>query len=239
MRRPRKVTFDGVTRLIVTPAKKKSERSIINTATRSDPDKQSIATPWEFIHALEERFGAPVDFDLAADRSNAKAQWFFDSALNALDQNWGANLGLLLGKEAPAQLAFLNPPFAFILPWSRKLAACRWLRRWTVMLVPASYSSDWFIELKGHCQVDAIPRIRFEGADGIYPKDLALFVAGFGVTGGGSYWDWRVDYWRRCQRLGRSCTIGGEPWPKPNSRLPLSFDSLPDYGRTTLVGTTR
>lgn len=188
----------------------KKSKSIINTATRGDEDKQRIATPWPFIHALEQRFGVPVDFDLAAEPGNSKAEHYFTAENNALKQPWDRldqwctdpNRHLV---THPVRLAFLNPPFAHIKPWAlgpkdnpaAGMLACRWLPRWTVMLVPASYSTDWFLELKGKVQRNAIPRMQFEGADQVYPKDLVLIVAGFGVVGDG-YWDWRVSYLQWC-----------------------------------------
>jgi phage N-6-adenine-methyltransferase len=172
-----------------------SKRSIINTATRGDHAKQSIATPWAFIHALGQRFGVPVDFDLAASKDNAKAYHWFGIEDDSLKQDWSA---LVTTKKRPVRLAYVNPPFGHIKPWARKVADCRWLTRWTVMLVPASYSTDWLLELNGKVQVDAIPRIQFEGATHLYPKDLCLVVAGFGVVGSG-YWDWRASYLQSCR----------------------------------------
>lgn len=174
-------------------AKKKS-KSIINTATRGDEDKQAIATPWAFIHALEQRFGVPVDFDLAAADDTKKvgtSAWFGPGSAfgeDALVADW------LL---PDTKLAYLNPPYANIGPWARKVVDCRWLKRFTVMLVPASYSTDWFLQLDGKVVRDAIPRIQFEGATHLYPKDLTLVVAGFGLVGAG-YWDWRVSYLQYC-----------------------------------------
>jgi phage N-6-adenine-methyltransferase len=175
-----------------------TKRSIINTATRGDQAKQSIATPWAFIHALEQRFGVPVDFDLAASAENAKAPDLFTMANDALKQSWER---LRIGPDRSrrfAKLAYCNPPYANIKPWARKVAECRWLTRWTVMLVPSSYSTDWFLELEGKASIDAIPRIQFEGATHLYPKDLCVVVAGFGVTGRG-YWDWRASYMQWCR----------------------------------------
>ncbi len=215
-------------------------RSIINTATRGDAEKQRIATPRAFIHALEQRFGVPVDFDLAADSGNAKATSFFDLETNALKQDW-SNLNAtvpvagILGARTrgqDAKLAFLNPPYAHIKPWAlgprgnaaAGMMACRWLTRWTVMLVPSSHSTDWFLELRGKVQIDAIPRIQFEGATHLYPKDLCLVVAGFGVCGDG-YWDWRASYLQWCRERRQA------PDPvhlKGLKRFPEA-DVLPDY----------
>lgn len=222
--------------------KAKPKKSIINTATRGDPDKQRIATPWEFIHALEWRFGTPVDFDLAADEQNTKAPFlrYFTEKQNALsiEVSWGESLGRGLGGDGPSKLAFLNPPFGNIRPWATKFAECRWLRRWTVMLAPASFSTGWFRALEGKVARDAITRIQFEGSPTVFPKDLALFVAGFGVTGGGS-WDWRVDYWRysKLKSLDAypgepfACMIGGKPFPGPREAFP-SYDFHPDFDWT-------
>ncbi len=220
----------------VEAAKAKPPKSIINTATRGDEEKQRIATPWPFIHALEQRFGVPVDFDLAAEEDTSKAGCFyFDEEADALKQDWSDLV--LGGKPRPlrSKLAYLNPPFANISPWAlgpkdnsaAGLASCRWLKRWTVMLVPASYSTDWFLELRGLVLLDAIPRIMFEGATWLYPKDLVLCVAGFGVTGMG-YWDWRVSYWQYCLERGL------EPEPrhlKGIRRLPIA-PVLPDLNWT-------
>ncbi len=201
----------------------RAKKSIINTATRGDEDKQRIATPWAFIHALEQRFGIPVDFDLAADEDNRKAVAYWSESDNALapSSDWS-----LVGGGS-LRLVFLNPPFANIKPWSLKLAECRWLPRWTVMLVPASYSTDWFLELRGKVLLDAVPRIQFEGAPTLYPKDLVLCVAGFGVTGMG-YWDWRASYLQRCRAHGQ------EPDPvhlKGLKRFPVD-PVLPDFNWT-------
>ncbi len=215
-----------------------ARKSIINTATRGDEEKQAIATPWAFIHALEQRFGVPVDFDLAADPNTAKASAWFGEQRNqpfvdSLESDWSTLVTIANRDEpgvtrfAPAKLAYLNPPFAHIKPWAHKVVDCRWLTRWTVMLVPASYSTDWFIELRGKVVQDAIPRIQFESASHLYPKDLSLIVAGFGMVGAG-YWDWRASYVQYC--TARSI----EPDPvhlKGVARFPVE-PVLPDFNWT-------
>ncbi|UOF77284.1 DNA N-6-adenine-methyltransferase [Caudoviricetes sp.] len=210
-----------------------SKRSIINTATRGDEAKQSIATPWALIHALERRFGVPVDFDLCATDDNKKVRtsaWFGPGSAvgdNALMQDW-SSLGA-------TKLAFANVPFGHIKPWAlgprfntkAGLLACRWLPRWTVMLAPASHSTDWFLELKGKVQIDAIPRLQFETQTHLFPKDLAIFVAGFGVSGSG-YWDWRASYLQHC----RERDVTPDPvHMKGLKRFPEAA-VLPDYSWT-------
>jgi phage N-6-adenine-methyltransferase len=203
----------------------KPKRSIINTNSRGDAKKQSIATPWAFIHALEQRFGVQVDFDLAASKKNAKAAHFWSAEEDAL--SGACRWDCLEVSKGKARLAYCNPPYAHIKPWARKVADCRWLSRWTTMLVPSSYATDWFLELRGKALIDAIPRIQFEGATHLYPKDLCLVVAGFGVTGNG-YWDWRASYLQWCRARG----VAPEPQHlKGLKRFPVG-DVLPDYSWT-------
>jgi DNA N-6-adenine-methyltransferase (Dam) len=229
----RQFDADAAVEAIRRDARLAKGKSIINTATRGDEDKQRIATPWPFIRALEQRFGTPVDFDLAAEPGNVKSftHRCFTSEEDALKQDWSDLLVIdnpgFHERDRQARLAYLNPPFAHIKPWARKLADCRWLTRWTVMLVPASYSTDWFLELRGKVLLDAIPRIVFEGSQLLYPKDLVLCVAGFGVTGMG-YWDWRASYLQDCTERAL------EPDPlhlKGLKRFPVT-PVFPDYDWT-------
>lgn len=216
-----------------------TKRSIINTATRGDEAKQSIATPRAFIVALEQRFGSPVDFDLAATAENAKAPAYFTKEDDSLKRDWSRLVATKTRggatKQVRARLAFLNPPFGNIKPWAlgpkdnpaAGMLACRWLPRWTVMLVPSSHSTDWFLELRGKVQIDAIPRIQFEAATHLYPKDLCLVVAGFGVTGSG-YWDWRASYLQWCRAHKQTPEVAHM---KGLKRFP-SGGVLPDYAWT-------
>lgn len=147
----------------------------------SNPDGQGWRTPPEFLSAVRERFGEIV-FDLAATPGHEVAPAYYSPEQNSLNQDW-INL--------PGPVVFLNPPFANIRPWARKLSECRELRRWTLMLVPASMGSLWWATYVLHqCYAFGIPRIKFVGAESLYPKDLALICAGYGVSGA-SYWDWR------------------------------------------------
>jgi phage N-6-adenine-methyltransferase len=144
--------------------------------------KQDYGTPKPFLAAVAHRFG-PIDFDLAATSDNAVADRWYAPDVDSLRADW-----TLTG----VRVAFLNPPFADIRPWAAKLESVRHIPRWTIMLVPASMGSAWWADhILGKCQADGIPRMEFVGADGLYPKDLAVLCAGFSVAGSG-YWDWRV-----------------------------------------------
>lgn len=144
--------------------------------------KQDYGSPKPFLAAVCQRFGT-IDFDLAARADNAVCERFYSPEEDSLKQDW-----TLPG----VRVAFLNPPFADIRPWAAKLESARHLPRWTIMLVPASMGSAWWADhILGKCQADGIPRMAFTGADGLYPKDLAVLCAGFSVAGSG-YWDWRA-----------------------------------------------
>jgi hypothetical protein len=61
------------------------------------------------------------------------------------------------------------------------------------MLVPASVGSNWYAE---HVHGKALelylhPRIIFVGETIGYPKDLSLFVFGFGISGA-QPWRWNL-----------------------------------------------
>lgn len=145
--------------------------------------KQDYETPPEFMVALEKRFGCKVDFDLAANKQNAKAKNFFeDGVRDALLEDWTL---------PPVKLAWLNPPFKRIDPWAAKLLECRHLPRFTVMLVPASIGSLWYPRnVQHHLYVEGVTRMTFVGETQPYPKDLMLCIAGYGMQGHG-FWDWK------------------------------------------------
>src|SRR5690606_22993802 len=141
----------------------------------------------EFVDAVAKRFGSPA-WDLAASAGDeiALVNGYFTPEDDALSKDW---------RELPAAgHAWLNPPFRNIRPWAAKLdAECQTLRRWTLLLVPASMGSGWWRDhVLGKCMVFGIPRLTFVGETTAYPKDLALCCYGYGVRGTG-YWDWRKE----------------------------------------------
>lgn len=145
--------------------------------------KQDYGTPWEFIRAVEKRFG-PLAIDLACTRENAKAPaGFYFPETDALAQFWDVLAGNL----------WLNPPFANIDPWAEKLGReCRDRLGLTFFLTPASIGSNWFAN---HVRAKAIvlglsPRLAFEGTSDPYPKDLMLSVFGYGLHGFDT-WRWK------------------------------------------------
>lgn len=147
--------------------------------------KQDWRTPPEFIDAVQRRFGA-IGFDLAATTGEQVGilGQHYSPEQDSLSQSWGAHLTI--------GAAWLNPPFAHIRPWVEKLdTECRDLSRWTLCLVPASMGSKWWGKhVLNKCFALGVTRMKFVGADSIYPKDLALLCYGFGVSGHG-FWDWK------------------------------------------------
>lgn len=144
---------------------------------------QEVATPWEFINAVECRFGK-LDFDLAASASNKKAERFYSKEDNALvdDKRWHKN-----------GLCWLNPEFSDIAPWANRCAIESGRGARILLLVPASIDSNWW-----DCSVHGIatvlplhPRIKFVGHPTLYPKPLALCVYGIEPVGYPGRWVWK------------------------------------------------
>lgn len=158
--------------------------------------KQDYGTDPRFIEAIGAQFGA-VGIDLACRRDNMVCDLGITHPdLDSLAQDWSDPFvwnrrDNIIETVTGVSVAFCNPPFADIEPWAAKLEECRWLRRLTLMLVPYSASSQWFVRhVMGKLMVYGIPRITFVGTTAPYPKDLCLIAAGYGVNGQ-TFWDWR------------------------------------------------
>src|SRR5262245_43821674 len=108
-------------------------------AQKPGRSKQDYETPREFIEAVEKRWGK-LDIDLAANRTNAKADSYFTPEQDSLKQIWSTLSGNL----------WLNPPFGRIAPWVAKCADASSYappNNWRLfLLVPASIGSNWFVE---------------------------------------------------------------------------------------------
>lgn len=164
------------------PAKRKTGASLNRGGS-----KQDYGTPWDFIRAVERRFG-PITFDLAASPHNAKHERYFSRQDNSLKQDWHKIDGLL----------WLNCEFALIEPWAAKCREEALLGARIALLTPASVGSVWFSR---HVHRRALslglsPRLTFEGEKSPYPKDLMLSL--FGPVGavpwcpGFDVWRWRA-----------------------------------------------
>jgi len=141
--------------------------------------KQNQETPWEFINAVEKRFGK-ITFDLAADEHNHRHSSYFSEQDDSFAQAWHKIDGLL----------WLNPPFRRIAPWVAKCASEKVLGAKIALLVPAAVGSNWFAD---HVHEKALvlpfrPRLSFDGKNP-YPKDLLLAV--YGLPPCFELWRWK------------------------------------------------
>jgi phage N-6-adenine-methyltransferase len=147
--------------------------------------RQDYGTPWEFIRAVETKWG-PLVHDLACTRENAKASsGYYFPEIDALTREWAL--------EFPVGNLWLNPPFADIGSWAAKCALEGSGRSGLIfLLTPASIGTEWFAQ---HVHLEAMvlgirPRLTFEGTSDPYPKDLMLSVYGNGLCG---FNTWRWD----------------------------------------------
>jgi len=147
--------------------------------------EQSVGTPWEFIHAVENRFGR-ITFDIAADASNAKAPAFFTEADDAIAHDWRSLVGKI----------WCNPPFGDINRFAEKCASkvgSFGEQDAIFLLVPASVGANWYWDFVApRADVYALsPRLKFIGHADPYPKDLILAVFGKHTGGVFKRWKWK------------------------------------------------
>lgn len=127
---------------------------------------QIVGTPWQFIEAVERKFGR-LAWDLAATRDNAKAPRFITPEEDTFKQNWAK---LLAGG-----LGWLNPEFDPLPKWLSKCVNEQQRGAEFLVITPASVGANWFWRfVKPFATSYSIGRIQFEGHSGSYPKDLLL-----------------------------------------------------------------
>lgn len=147
-----------------------------------------LATPREFIDAVERRYHHRFDFDLAADAENSVARAWYDIDEDALRHDW---------EELSGDWCWCNPPYADIGPWVRKAAESQSNpigHPRIVMLLPAAIGSRWYADWVYPYAVTVAlrPRIVFQGHRHPYPRDLMLAY----YHSGCKYlqlWDWQKD----------------------------------------------
>jgi hypothetical protein len=124
--------------------------------------EQVVSTPWEFIRAVERKFG-PLVVDLAATAQNAKAPRFITPEIDTFTQGWTEWLNGGLG--------WLNPEFDPMVKWVSYCAKQQQRGAEFLVLGPASISTNWFWDhVKPYATVISItPRIPFEGSHNVYP----------------------------------------------------------------------
>lgn len=153
---------------------------LLGPTIKRGKSRTDYPTPWEFVRAVEKRFG-PLTLDLAASETNTKADSYFDVTQNSLVQPWHRYSGNL----------WLNPPFDNITPWAEKCASESFLGATIFFLTPASVGANWFRDfVHGKALVLGLNgRITFEGATDPYPKDCILSC--YGLSAGFDVWAWQ------------------------------------------------
>ncbi len=160
--------------------------SRIATAPRDkNKTNQIVATPPEFIAAVEKRFGL-LHCDVCARQSNAKAPLYIGdprtepaSVPPGLPMRVGLNgLSCVWPNPGPKQWNWMNPPFKDTPDW---LAKIHQERVRTLVLVLASVGSVWYRDLvENQAAVYFLgPRLTFVGETHPYPKELMLLAYDF------------------------------------------------------------
>lgn len=124
--------------------------------------EQVVSTPWEFIRAVEKKFG-PLAWDLAATDENHKAARWITPEQDAFKQNWAELLDGGLG--------WLNPEFDPMVKWVSKCSLEQRRSATFLALGPAAVSTNWFWDhVQPFATVYSItPRIAFEGSHNVFP----------------------------------------------------------------------
>jgi len=140
-----------------------AQLTLTGPSVKRGQSEQVVSTPWEFIYAVERKFGV-VAWDLAANESNAKARKWISPERDTFKQNWAE---LLEGG-----LGWLNPEFDPMVVSVRKCAFEQQRGAEFVVLSPASISTNWFWDhVQPYATVYSItPRICFEGSHNLFPK---------------------------------------------------------------------
>lgn len=181
------------------PARKPRKMPAQKPAT----SEQVVVTPWEFIDAIEERWGK-ISWDLCASADNcvvrnqdgSRSRCFFSAAEDGLAQDW-KNLG---------GVSYANPEFGQIEEWVKKAAEEADARSRVLILTPASVDANWYWDWVRPYAITYVlrPRLQFVGHTQTFPKGLMLSLFGEGATAFGR-WRWRPDKSR-----GQSARSGGK-----------------------------
>lgn len=135
---------------------------VLGPAVKRGKSEQVVSTPWEFIRAVEAKFGH-IAVDLAATRENAKARVFISPEIDTFKQDWREWL--------KGGLGWLNPEFDPMTLWVELCAKQSQNGARFVVLSPASISTNWFWDyVRPYATVYSVsPRIPFEGSHNAFP----------------------------------------------------------------------
>lgn len=125
--------------------------------------EQVVATPWQFIHAVERKFG-PLVCDLAATAENTKvANSFITPELDTFKQDWRDWL--------KGGLGWLNPEFDPLTKWVELCAKQQQNGAEFLTLTPASVGANWFWDyVQPFATVYCVGRMVFDNCYQLNPK---------------------------------------------------------------------
>jgi phage N-6-adenine-methyltransferase len=160
-------------------------------AQKPGTSKQNYATPMNFITAVQELLGIDqFDFDYAAERHTAKAEFYWTKEDNSLSpqHDWRSQL-------TDDGWGWLNPPFAKIGPWAKRCHELAQAGGRVAFLVPAGVGANWYRDyVHSKARVLALNgRLAFiKGKPKLlYPKDCILALYGPDFTPGFDVWSWK------------------------------------------------
>ena len=142
----------------------------------SGPRDQKLATPWEIVHWLEDRFDVDIVLDVCCEESTAKGQRFYTVEDDGLRQSW---------KTRDRGVAFWNPPFDSIPTWFAKASYEMGLGHPSIALLPSRTGRRWFHHAAEFSQRGLVEivffegRIQYEGSGSSpFEDSLALYFKG-------------------------------------------------------------
>lgn len=137
--------------------------TLTGPSVKRHQSEQVVATPWEFIRAVEAKFG-PIAVDLAATHENKKARVFISPEMDTFKQDWTLWL--------QGRLGWLNPEFDPMKTWVAKCAMEQRRGAEFTVLSPASIGTNWFWDhVQPYAEIHCLtPRIAFVGSHNVFPK---------------------------------------------------------------------
>lgn len=137
------------------------------TLNRGNSD-QSIATPWEFIHAIEARWNIEFSVDLASEEITSKARYCITPEMDTFTVNWTDRLR--------GDVGWLNPPFNPVEPFLKKCVEEAHKGARLIVLTRGDLCTNWYWDLiHPNAAIYAIqPRLQFVGQTAPYPFPLIL-----------------------------------------------------------------
>lgn len=182
-------------------------------------------TPHWLFRAIQTYTGMQFQVDVACNQHNALLPNFIGVERDALKSSWGES----------GTIAFLNPPYSNIKPWIDASVREQKAGVTTVMLIPQSLDTKWYLYAKQHANQTVL---LVGGRVAFMEPDTELGLVEVGMNTGGSM---LVIFRGYCESAGHQTseveldvmkTLGGydpttvvrkrkKPKPKPKSVTPL------------------